>query len=631
MISSDPMTSRPAQFTDPDAVADSIIADAGREIVLALPLGLGKANHIANALFARAVADSSIHLTILTALTLEKPRPRNDLQRRFIEPVIERLFGDYPELAYAGAVRDGTLPPNIEVSEFFLMAGRWLGVDYAQRHYISANYTHVLDFVMARGVNVVAQLVARREVDGETRYSLGSNTDLTLDIAKARLRGETDITFAVQTNDEMPFMPGQGDLPAEAFTHILDSPDTQFSLFAPPKMPVRPADYAVGLHVSRLIHDGGTLQIGIGSIGDAVAQALILRHRKNAAYRETVDRLIPGGNDSRLREHTTFTQGLYGCSEMLVDSFLALIEAGVLKRDGGGAVLHAAFFLGPKEFYRKLREMPSEELSRIAMTSVAFTNSLYGDEDAKRRSRTGARFINNAMMTTLMGAAVSDGLEDGRVVSGVGGQYDFVAQAFALKDARSVITLNATREAAGDVVSNIRWSYAHITIPRHLRDVVVTEYGIADLRGRNDRDTIAAMLSIADSRFQEELLEQAKSAGKIEGSYRIPDAFRSNTPEHVAEMLRPAREQGQLPDFPFGTDFTETEQRLIPALKALKSATESRSALMRLAIRAAWPGQPSPATRDCLDRMGLDSPTNIRERLYRALLTAVLENRRPGT
>ena len=94
--------------------------------------------------------------------------------------------------------------------------------------------------------------------------------------------------------------------------------------------------------------------------------------------------------------------------------------------------LHGAFFLGPKSFYRALREMTPEQIARIQMMPVSFTNELYGDEDAKRRARVDARFVNNAMMATLMGAAVSDGLEDGQVVSGVGGQYNFVAQAFAL-------------------------------------------------------------------------------------------------------------------------------------------------------------------------------------------------------
>ena len=80
-------------------------------------------------------------------------------------------------------------------------------------------------------------------------------------------------------------MPGDADLPAGEFDMMLESPQTDFPLFAPPREPIDLADYAAGLHAARTVVDGGTLQIGIGSLGDAVAQALILRHRRNADFR----------------------------------------------------------------------------------------------------------------------------------------------------------------------------------------------------------------------------------------------------------------------------------------------------------------------------------------------------------
>ena len=147
-----------------------------------------------------------------------------------------------------------------------------------------------------------------------------------------------------------------------------------------------------------------------------------------------------------LFETGSFEKGLYGVSEMLTEAFIGLIEAGILKREVDGVVLHGAFFLGPKSFYRALREMTPDQIARIQMMPVSFTNQLYGDEEAKRRARVDARFVNNAMMATLMGAAISDGLENGQVVSGVGGQYNFVAQAFALEGARSILALEATRQ-----------------------------------------------------------------------------------------------------------------------------------------------------------------------------------------
>ena len=529
----------PKLFSDPEAIAEDIIRDVGTNLVVGLPLGLGKANHVVNALYARAAADRSIKLTLFSALTLEKPRPSSLLERRFIGPVIDRLFGGYPDLTYASALHAGELPPNIEVIEFFFLAGKWLHVPYAQQHYISANYTHASSYLLSRGLNVVTQLVAKRVVDGVTRYSLSCNTDTTLDILRARSEGRASFKLIGQVNSELPFMPGAGDLPADEFSAVLDSPATDFPLFAPPAEPVSDTKYAIGLHAAGLVPDGGTLQIGIGQVGDALAQGLIVRHRDNAQFHAIMKRLAPGAAPV---ESGPFTKGLYGVSEMLIDAFLGLINAGILKREVDGATLHGAFFLGPKSFYRALREMPAAQLARIQMMPVSFTNQLYGDEDAKRRARLDARFVNTAMMATLMGAAVSDGLEDGQVISGVGGQYNFVAQAFELEGARSVLALESTRQAGRKTLSNMRWNYGHQTIPRHLRDVFVTEYGVADVRGKSDAETIAAMLAITDSRFQDELAKVAKDAGKLPKSFEIPRSHRENFPERIAQALKPARD-----------------------------------------------------------------------------------------
>jgi hypothetical protein len=613
----------PKLFSDPEAIAEDIIRDVGPNLVVGLPLGLGKANHIINALYARAAADRAVNLTLFSALTLEKPKPTNLLERRFIAPVIERLFGAYPDLSYADAVRAGALPPNIKIIEFFFLAGKWLHVPFAQQHYISANYTHAPSYLLARGLNVVTQLVAKRVIDGVTRYSLSCNTDTTLDILRARAEGRASFKLIGQVNSELPFMPGDGDLGAEQFSAVLDGPAVDFPLFAPPSEPISDTRYAIGLHASRLVPDGGTLQIGIGQIGDALAQGLIVRHRENGRFRDIMKRLAPGTEQLLALQSGRFEQGLYGVSEMVTEAFLGLIDAGILRREVDGAVLHGAFFLGPKSFYRALREMPPSQLARIQMVAVSFTNELYGEESAKRRARVDARFINNAMMATLMGAVISDGLENGQVVSGVGGQYNFVAQAFALQGARSILTVEATRESGAKAQSNIRWSYGHETIPRHLRDIIITEYGVADLRGKSDAEVIAAMLQVADSRFQDELAREARDAGKLPKNFEIPRAYRDNYADRIASALKPARAAGLLPSFPFGTDFTEAEQRLIPALQLLQQAQREPRSLARLL----WQGltrTPAADDRECLARLGLDRPATWSERGYRALVSAAL-------
>jgi acyl-CoA hydrolase len=617
----------PINFSDVERLTDAIVERIGKSIVLALPLGLGKATHVANSVFHRAAGDASITLRIFTALTLGKPRAKAELERRFLDPVSARLFGGYPALAYDDALRDTRMPPNVEVDEFFFLAGSRLNVAASQRNFISANYTHAMRYVVDRKVNVIGQLVAKRVREGKTYYSLSCNPDITLDLLAARRAGKADFIFVGQVNSELPYMAGDAEVAAEEFDYILEGPDTDFPLFAPPREPINLAEYAIGLHVARMVADSGTIQIGIGALSDAVARALVLRHQHNTDFRDMGTRLAPFISFTGTLEDAPFNRGVYGASEMFVESFIDLYHADVLKREVNGTLLHAAFFVGSKAFYQALRDMPEADRAKFQMTAVSFVNELYGEEEpAKRAARIKGRFMNNAMMVTLLGDIVSDGLDNGKVVSGVGGQYNFVAQSFALEDARSIIMVRATRNARGRVTSNILWNYGHTTIPRHLRDVVVTEYGIADLRGKSDRDVIATMLCIADSRFQNDLLKQAKGAGKIEQDFEIPLACRANTPERIEHALSPARAAGIIEPFPFGTDFTSTELRLIPALKRLASASPIQ--LAGLILRGLVSHTQAAGTADCLARMGLERPKGFLDLIYAALLRGSLQIRR---
>jgi hypothetical protein len=152
---------------------------------------------------------------------------------------------------------------------------------------------------------------------------------------------------------------------------------------------------------------------------------------------------------------------------------------------------------------------------------------------------------------------------------------------------------------------------------------VVTEYGIADLRGKSDRDVIAAMLAVTDSRFQNDLLARAKHAGKIEQSFELEPSCRDNTPQRIAQALAPAREQGLLPRFPFGTDFTATEQQLLPALALLRASSPLR--LAGLLAKGIFSPAPSPQVRDCLARMGFERRSGVKDDIYGALLKGALD------
>jgi len=622
------MNGKSREWTDANLLADVVIERAFGRVVLAIPLGLGKANNLTNAIYRRAAADQTISLKIYTALTFEKPKPKSALEGRFLNPLLERLFDSYVDLDYAVAMRAGDVPENIEIHEFFLAAGKWLRAPAVQQNYISANYTDVCEYILDAGVNVVAQMIAASRDDEQgngvdATYSLSCNPDITVDLLKARGRGDADFQFIGEINDELPFMGRDAEISAAEFDHVLTGASAGGCLFNAPKRPVRLADYAAGFHAARLIPDGGTLQIGIGSIGDAMSHALIMRHGNNEAYHGIIDQLA-SAQPPGYCEDGPFIEGLYGVSEMLVDTFLNLIDAGVVKREVDGCVVNAAFFLGPKDFYRTLRDMPRAALDRIGMTSVKFVNDAHEQFEKKQQDRKYARFVNNGMKATLLGAIVSDGLDTGQVISGVGGQFDFVRQAFALEGARSIIILNAVRDSGLETTSNIVWNYAHQTIPRHLRDIVITEYGVADLRGKSDVDVIMAMLSVADARFHAGLITAAQDAGKLPAGFKAPDSWKSNTPDRIESEFLAARDDGFLPDFPFGTDFTETEQTLLPALERLQKAAGSKWALALLALAGATKGQPGNRESAALKRMSLFRAKSVEEHFFRCLLRGAL-------
>jgi hypothetical protein len=259
------------------------------------------------------------------------------------------------------------------------------------------------------------------------------------------------------------------------------------------------------------------------------------------------------------------------------------------------------------------------------MSRVSDVNQLYGGrEQLDAAQRRDARFFNTCMMATLLGAAVSDALDDGRVVSGVGGQYNFVAMAHAIPGGRSALLLRSTRTHGSRVESNIRWNYGYTTIPRHLRDIYVTEYGIADLRGRSDEACIRAMLAISDARFQDELAAQAIRADKLPRDFRVQDAWRRNTPAELAARMRPFTARGLFPLFPFGSDFTAIERRLLPALLWLKkSTTDWRRWPAVLAALIAPPS--SPDDDAVLQRLGLAAPSrSLGERLLARLVRGAM-------
>ncbi|MEP0201860.1 MAG: acetyl-CoA hydrolase/transferase C-terminal domain-containing protein [Halioglobus sp.] len=702
-----------------DEAVERAIAAVGKNIVLGAPLGLGKPVQLMNAFYRRAEQDSEISLHIFTALSLSVPRPGSAIEASLAGPITERLFGDYEELEYVHAVQSDSLPANIQVTELYFKAGSMKNVASAQRNYISSNYTHIARDLVDRGVNVLAQMVATRETSQGVSVSLSSNPDTGIDVINQLQTQRPGSYVAIaQAHADMPFMEHDAEVDPKLFDMLVENPEYDKTLFAVPNASVPLQDYATAIHASSLVADGGTLQIGIGSLGDAVAHALIVRQRDNVQYRNMLSALTRQSCEL-VENGRSFDRGLYVSTEMFVNGMVHLMEQGVVKRkvydnlllqvainDGTitesidaqlydfaldvglipgiltesslqqlqywgilphdthiegenliiagravykamdsqstreavltkmsglklrhGRLLHGGFFLGPADFYQKLRELDAEGSESICMTSVLRTNQLLGDFPLYCAQRQKARFINTGMMATLTGAVASDALENGSVVSGVGGQYNFVAMAHDLPGARSILCIRSTRGHGDELKSNIVPFYGHITIPKHLRDVIVTEYGVADLRGQSDAEIIKRMINIADSRFQDELLSFAKENGKVEAGYEIPETARDNTPQSIAASLAPFVAEGLLPDYPFGTQLTNEEIALAGSLRKIKALTDEPTQFVPKLFKALLHRPDEDAVKPWLERIHLEHPGTTQEFLVQQLLLLELEER----
>jgi hypothetical protein len=691
-----------------ETCVDEIIGRVGKRLVIGAPLGVGKPVHLLNALYARAIADQDIQLDIVTALTLSPPTVSRGLAGRLAGPIAERLSGSGPVPQWDVDRRRGKIPPNVRIREFYLPPGAGVSVDAVQHEYVSANYHHAAEVIATLGMNVLAQLVSPIH---EGTVSLGTNPDLSLSLferlSERRLLGEPNITIGVMSS-AMPYLLGDAVVDQDRFDVLIEVEDSP--LFGMPNPAVDERDAVIGALAAGLVRDGGTIQVGIGSLGDGLAAALRARDRNPDAYRTLLSRIARPSDRHLIRSiggDDSFVHGLYASTEMMSDGLLGLYRDGLIRRrvvddvglqhlvnahapggtptleliramvdegmvespltpadvrllqDSGllrrgvvhlgdrlevgdltcdpavgleleqllgerlsGTAMHVAFAIGSPAFYQALRDLDEPSRADISMKDVGFTNSLLGEQDLKLAQRLHARFLNITMQMTLMGEAASDTLADGRVVSGVGGQHDFVTMGHDLPGGRSVIMGRATRTKSDGVTSNVVWSHGHPTIPRHLRDIVVTEYGIADLRGKTDAEVIAAMIEIADSRFQDDLVAVAQKSRKLDKRYTVPDGARLNRPDRYAGSF----EASGLPleRFPFGRSITEVEETLMGALTKLQktgfkpSSWPSWSALTSVA-------RPTPdGAAPYLDRLRLTEPRSLRERAMAAAVVAAL-------
>jgi acyl-CoA hydrolase len=240
-------------------------------------------------------------------------------------------------------------------------------------------------------------------------------------------------------------------------------------------------DTAVAEEALRYVADGATLQIGIGAVPNMVASAL-----------------------------ATGPHGDFGVhSEMFTNGLMRLHAAGKVTNTEKGiydGVSVTTFALGTAELYEFL-----DANDDIAFLDVGTVN----DPTVISQNATFVS-INGALSVDLYGQIIADSI-DGRQISGVGGQEDFVAGAETHLDAHSLICLRSTTEVAGKRVSRIVGLLPEgsvISTPRHHTGVIVTEYGSAELTGLTVRERAHALVEIAHPDFREGLRKVADQMGR---------------------------------------------------------------------------------------------------------------------
>ena len=282
-------------------------------------------------------------------------------------------------------------------------------------------------------------------------------------------------TVVAQLNRSMPRTLGDG------FVHV-DEIDLGIEVDIPPyahrRPPIGDVERSIGRYVADLVPDGATIQMGIGAIPSAVADAL---------------------SDKRdLGIHT----------EMMTDVVLDLVERGVVtgraKEINRGRVV-ATFMLGTQRLYDWVNDNPMVE-----MRSAEYTN----DTAVIRRFRKMVA-INSAIEIDLTGQVCADSIGS-RMYSGVGGQMDFVRGAALAEEGRAIIALPSTAAhgAASRIVPFLSKGAGVVTTRAHV-ETVVTEWGIAELHGRSIRERARQLMAIADPQFRDELEFQAREASFI--------------------------------------------------------------------------------------------------------------------
>ncbi|MDM0082087.1 acetyl-CoA hydrolase/transferase C-terminal domain-containing protein [Variovorax sp. J31P179] len=329
------------------------------------------------------------------------------------------------------------------------------------------NYFSEIPAQIERGqipADVVFSMASPMDAHGYFALSLGADYTMAA-VARAR-------AVVLEVNPNVPFANGNCHVHVSQVAALVESSDPVLEVGLPK---IGPVQQAIGKHVAELIEDGSTLQIGYGGIPDAVVMQL---------------------TDKRdLGIHT----------EMLGDGILTLIEAGVVtnrrKNYLPGKTI-ATFALGSNKLYRFMDRNPAVEIHPVNFTNDPALAGLNDNLVA----------INATLQIDLLGQCGSESLGHAPF-SGTGGQSDFVRAANRSRGGKAFIVLPST--AKGDTISRIVPSLSpgtHVSTSKNDINYVVTEHGVAQLRGKSAKQRAQELIAIAHPDFRADLTEQAKRA-----------------------------------------------------------------------------------------------------------------------
>jgi 4-hydroxybutyrate CoA-transferase len=277
-----------------------------------------------------------------------------------------------------------------------------------------------------------------------------------------------------QINPNMPYMGGEK-INLDAVDYLVPAETPLYSIG---RLDIDKKTQTIADYVADLVEDGATIQLGIGTLPDAIARNLMSKHH--------------------LGVH----------SETLTEAMMELVEAGVIDnsmKTVNRGVCIGAQAAGSKKFYRYL-----DHHAMFATMPVDYVNDPF--EIGKNYKQTS---INGCIEVDLKGQANSESI-GGIQYSGVGGQLDHVRGARLSEGGKSILTLNAT--AKDDTISKIVPFFEAgnvTTVSRYDIEYVVTEYGVADLKYKNERQRAEALIAIAHPKFRDQLRFQGKKIGVL--------------------------------------------------------------------------------------------------------------------